>query len=90
MDLLQERKYDAVDGRIINRSTGKAIPNDEPIMIFRAKDKNSIAALEYYRELCTDENHKDVVEGRIEDFQEFQDRHPEAVHEPDSSPHCLK
>jgi hypothetical protein len=90
MELFQERKYDAVDGKIVNRATGKPIPDDEPIIIFRAKDFKSVAALTFYAGLCENEVHRDVIYGRVEDFIDFQQRNPEAVKEPDSDESCLK
>ena len=90
MDLLQERKYDIVNNQIVNRSTGVPIPDDEPIMIFRAKDRKTIGMLIAYQAMCEDENHKAVVQGRMEDFIEWQSKNQDIVKEPDSSPHCRK
>ena len=89
LTMKQERKYDVVGGKIVNRSTGKPIPDDEPIMIFRAKDMKAIAAMIEYRNSCTDPVHKDVIQGRIDDFHAFKLANPELCREPDSSPHCL-
>jgi hypothetical protein len=47
----QEPKY-GIDGRtarIINRATGQPIPDDEPVIIFRAKDDMALEALTAYR-----------------------------------------
>lgn len=90
MKLNQERKYDALDGKIVNRSTGKPIPDDEPIIIFRAKDLKSIPMLEFYKSTCNNAIHRDVIQGRIDDFSDFQEAHPERCKEPDSSPHCIR
>ena len=89
LSLIQERKYDVVDGKIVNRATGKAIPDDEPIMIFRAKDLKATCAMIAYRDVCTDPIHKDVVQGRIDDFRAFKRAKPELCREPDSDPSCL-
>jgi hypothetical protein len=59
MDINQERKYDAVDGKIVNRATGKPIPDDEPIVIFRAKDKLAVLAHKVGRILNGDPEYKD-------------------------------
>jgi len=91
LSMIQERKYTVAGGKIVNRATGKAIPDDEPIMIFRAKDMKAIQAIEHYRELCADETHRNVVAGRIIDFQIFADTHPYRMSvEPDSDPSCLR
>ncbi len=90
MNLDQERKYDAVDGKIVNRATGKPIPDDEPIIIFRAKDPNSVVPLVEYLEACSDPLHRQVIAGRIKDFLEFQRNNRQALKEPDSDRSCLK
>jgi hypothetical protein len=48
---LQETKYkvDPATGRLANRYTGQLIPDDEPVMIFRAKDAMAMEALTAYR-----------------------------------------
>jgi hypothetical protein len=90
MKINQERKYDAVDGRIVNRVTGKPIPDDEPIFILRAKDVRSTVALLAYQDMCEDETHKSIITQRIDDFACWQDENSEQVREPDSDPSCLK
>jgi hypothetical protein len=83
----QEPKYTASSktGRLVNRSTGIAIPDDEPVMVFRAKDKHAIGALMYYLQLCDNPDHRAVVKSRIQDFQAFAAANPERMKEPDSS-----
>jgi hypothetical protein len=90
VNINQERKYDAVDGKIVNRATGKPIPDDEPIIIIRAKDKNAVLTLQRYKRLCEDPLHKDVIQGRIDDFHAWQDKNMEKIKEPDSDKSCLK
>ena len=90
MNVDQERKYDAIDGKIVNRATGKPIPDDEPIIIFRAKDKKTIGMLIAYAAMCDDENHREVIKGRMEDFIEWQGNNQDVVKEPDSDKSCLK
>ena len=90
MNADQERKYDAIDGKIVNRATGKPIPDDEPIIIFRAKDRKSTGMLLAYMTTCEDENHKAVIEGRLNDFIEWQQKNQDVVKEPDSDKSCLK
>jgi len=90
MKLSQERKYDSIDGKIVNRSTGKPIPDDEPIMIFRAKDRKTIGMLIAYAAMCEDENHIEVIKGKLDDFIEWQENNQDIVKEPDSDKSCLK
>ena len=57
MNKEQESKYEAdQNGDIFNRISGNYIPSDEPIMIFRARDKHAAAMIAYYKKLCTDIN----------------------------------
>lgn len=82
----QEPKYYVnAHAKICNRSTLSVIPDDEPIFIFRAKDKNALTMLEVYQRLCADKNHQDVIGKRIQDFKEFRDKNPELMKEPDSA-----
>lgn len=81
----QEPKYDVnADGRIFNRATGQVIPDDEPVFIFRARDRHAIKALKYYANVCTDDDHVAVVERRVDDFRAFRKMHPDRMKEPDS------
>lgn len=95
MKELQEPKYQAVifhdgepsfgdDTKVINRITGEAIPDDEPIMIFRARDVHALDVIAHYRRLCSDEGHKRVVNDRWHDFNRFAEAHPDRMKEPDS------
>ena len=80
----QERKYCILDGKIVNRATKVAIPDNEPIFIFRGKDAKALTALIAYKEACTDPVHQAVIQGRIEEFQAFT-----ATGEPNSDVSCL-
>ena len=81
----QEPKYDAVDGRIVNRASGEPIPDDEPIFVFRARDVKALHALRAYFGHCTDTHHMAAVTQRIEDFKAFAQTHPERMKEPDTA-----
>lgn len=85
----QEPKYAIVDNKIVNRKTGMAIPDDEPVIIFRAKDVNVVPMLWTYLNSCKDVHHQNVVEKRIVDFITFQHRNPGKVREPDSDISCV-
>ncbi len=84
----QEPKYTSSSkhGRLVNRSTGKAIPDDEPVFILRAQDKLAMAALEAYLFEIEDPVHAAVVGSRIADFAAFAQAHPERMKVPDSEP----
>ena len=84
MDINQEPKYDAVDGRIVNRATGEAIPDDEPIMIFRAKDVKSTGVLSNYMHSCMNHDHRAVVKARLQQFIDWQYKNHGKVQEPNT------
>ena len=85
MNEKQEPKYDAtIDGLIVNRVSGEVIPADEPIMIFRARDKNAALMISYYKKLCADLNHRAIVNERLHDFVDFAHDNPERMKEPDT------
>ena len=81
----QEPKYDVTgDGHLFNRRTGDIIPDDEPIMVFRAKDAKSIDAIAEYLKACTDPVHRIAITRRLDDFVQYQANNPALVHEPDT------
>lgn len=86
MKIEQEPKYKAVAGVIYNRASGEPIPDDEPVFIFRARDRNAIAALLRYMDICYDDEHRLAVAKRVVDFQRFAADHPHRMKQPDTSP----
>ena len=84
MNNFQEPKFNAVRGKIVNRDTGKAIPDDEPVFIFRGKDPHLTAVLRAYKKLCKNGNHKKVIQARINQIVAFQKANKDLVREPDS------
>lgn len=89
MSVLQEPKYgihvDVLgEGVLYNRHSGQPIPFDEPVFIFRAKDRNAAAALRYYQSLCFDVAHKEAIQERIDQFEEFAQEHLNRMKYPDT------
>lgn len=91
LTVAQEPKYtvEPGSGRIINRATLVAIPDDEPIMIFRAKDVRARLALRTYADSVVETNgramnHRNSSFDRYQAFIDFADKHPERMKEPDS------
>jgi hypothetical protein len=82
----QEPKYSVRDGAIFNRASGKDIPADEPIFIFRARDYHAREAIEAYAAVLPPGEHRDAVTQRVADFATFSQTHPERMKEPDTSP----
>lgn len=84
----QEPKYTVSqkDGRIVNRATGKPIPDDEPVFILRAKDMLASAALlAYLDEIGADPEHAAAVQKRIDAFDAFAAAHPERMSFPNTA-----
>lgn len=90
----QDPKYDievTMGGAyLVNAATGKPIPADEPIFLFRAKDKRAVSALMGYRNDCEDREHIEAVEQRIEEFEQFAISHSSVMSEPDSCASAMK
>lgn len=84
--MTQEPKYRFENGRVINRASGEEIPLDEPVMVFRARDFNAEDAIGFYISLCSDQEHRDAVQQRINDFRQFREKYPERMKEPDTEP----
>jgi hypothetical protein len=80
----QEPKYGIRDGRIINRQTGAPIPDDEPLFVFRAKDRLAVRILTAYFSAIEDPEHARAVAARLEDFKRFAREHPERMKDPDT------
>ena len=86
LDILQEPKYDTNSaGRLVNRATGKPIPDFEPVLVFRAQDSKAVHALTAYRDTCNDKAHRAVIQRRINEFKLFAEAFPERMKEPDSA-----
>lgn len=86
MDILQEPKYDAVDGKLVNRATGVAIPDDEYVFVLRAKDVYARQVLALYADIVPSSEHRAAIMARHEQFVQFAKQHPERMKEPDTKP----
>ena len=80
----QEPKYGIRDGQIVNRGSGAAIPDDEPIFIFRAKDRLAVRILTAYFSAIEDPEHARAVVASLEDFKRFAKEHPERMKDADT------
>lgn len=79
-------KYNIYEGKIINSSTGKPIPDNEPVFILRAQDKKSTDAILHYQRICDNFNQKDKVGDIMEKFIKYQlkDENSDRLKEPDT------
>lgn len=76
-----DRKY----GRVTTEHGD--IPDDEPVVVFRARDKHLPDVLSYYAEMCSGDSpdrHSALVEGTFNAVDGWQKAHPEKVRTPDS------
>lgn len=86
LPLAQEPKYTVTGTHIVNRASGEAIPHDEPVFIFRARDRLAFDAIMQYSRMCRDPEHARIVEGRAWDFVAFANSNPSRMKEPDTYP----
>ncbi len=85
--MAEDRKFKFENGQFVNRVSGEAIPDDEPVIIFRARDKHAIGVLAFYRELVGDPHHREAIDDRLAEFLAYRNAHPERVKEPGVTRH---
>ena len=85
LDSAQEPKYTTDGTSVINRASGEAIPSDEPVFIFRARDKYALSALTAYVDALPQGIHRGAVMSRIADFLAFSENHSDRMKEPDTA-----
>lgn len=85
--MAEDRKFKFEDGRFVNRVSGEAIPDDEPVIIFRARDRNALKVLGYYQEICEDAHHKQAIQDRIDEFENYWVNNPDRMKEPGITHH---
>ena len=77
-----ERKYEIKDNKLVKRSNQVPIPKNEPLFIFRAKDRKALAALVAYNMVLDNLDQKEAVTKSINDFRNFQEKNPDKMKEP--------
>jgi hypothetical protein len=64
------------------------IPENEPVIVFRARDRLTPVMLSFYRELCAEagspQRHLDLISESRRTFEQWQDANPGEVRAPDS------
>ena len=77
-----DRKY----GRVTTEHGD--IPDNEPVIVFRARDRLTPKLIGIYWNLCKEagspQRHLDLVNGTIDVFEHWQDMHQDKVRTPDS------
>jgi hypothetical protein len=78
--------YDRKYGRDITKHGD--IPDDEPVIVFRARDKLTCPLLSAYYELCkkagSPARHLELIEGTYTVFADWQEANTDKVRTPDS------
>lgn len=81
-----DEKFHIEGDKIVKTSNGLEIPRDEPVFLFRGRDRLAIKALLYYRDIsaadgCND-YHFDHLDKDIEAFKMFALDHSERMKQP--------
>lgn len=85
LPLQQEPKYTTNGHALVNRASGEAIPADEPVFVFRARDVHAREAIEAYACVLLPGLHRDKVCERIADFARFAYANPRRMKVPDTA-----
>lgn len=80
----QDPKYEPTAEGFRNRQSGELIPLDEPVFLFRARDRKAADSLCHYMLAVSSPSHADAVADRINDFDHFAKDHPDRMKEPDT------
>ncbi len=77
---------DALEARLVKLGTDDVIPPDEPVMIFRGRDRLAVKMIEFYRELSLEDGctafHLDGIDNRLDAFETFALEHPDRMKQP--------
>jgi len=81
-----DRKYHIEGEQIIKSTNGVAIPEGEPLILFRGRDRLALPMLRAYREICVQDGctqyHIDALDQVIADFEAFAVGSPQAMKQP--------
>lgn len=79
-------KYGIKNNRLVKLWTGEPIPPEEPVILFRARDKCALSALREYAYVCSvsecTQFQLDAIHAIIEKFEAFATTYPERMKEP--------
>lgn len=74
------------EGRLIKSGNGVEIPHEEPLILFRGRDRLAVPLLLHYRELCAADGCNDFQLGQVAEliarFVFFRNAHPEVMKQP--------
>jgi hypothetical protein len=73
-------------GQIVKTGNGVPVPDNEPLILFRARDRLAVPMLLYYRQLCADDGCNDFQLGQIDallaGFKAFAVENPDTMKQP--------
>lgn len=73
-------------GQIVKTGNSVPIPDDEPLILFRGRDRLAVPMLENYRRLCVEDGCNDFQLGQIDAliarFKVFAVEHPATMKQP--------
>lgn len=83
---LLDGKFKIENDQIVKISNGEVIPEDEPVMLFRARDWNALGTIHDYLRRCLKDGCTDYqitgIRERIAAFGSFKDEHAERMKQP--------
>jgi len=81
-----DNKFGITNNRVVKTSNGEAIPDDEPVILFRARDYLALPTLLDYKDRCIFDGctvyHLDLLNKIIKEFSDFSEQHPERMKQP--------
>lgn len=84
-------KFSINGDEIFNTISGEVVPEDEPVMFFRARDRFAVEAMRNYQLVCTiegcDAKHLAGIEYNVGRFLKFRKEHPERMKRPGVTGH---
>lgn len=79
-------KYHIENDQVVKTTNGVAIPEDEPVILFRARDHNALLVLRSYMDICKSDGctpyHLEGIQRVIDLFEKFKEQHPERMKQP--------
>ncbi len=79
-------KFHVEGDEIIKTTNGEALPDDEPLFLFRARDRLALRALWAFEEASQrdgcNEYHMKGIWAAISKFTEFREKHPDRMKQP--------
>lgn len=85
--MAEDRKFKFENGQFVNRVSGEPILDDEPVILFRARDRHALAVLAFYYGLVEDEHHQEAIMDRIKEFRAYRKANPDRLKEPGITRH---